>query len=279
MNIKKVALIVDDLPEAREHIRMDVEALGHDAVDASTFDEAREWLNENRPDYVVLDLKIPMRQDKPAEIKYGMALLDEIVEKYPQAPIVVVTAHGKNFRYSTEVMHRSPFVTFVPKPFVDDDPENPSLMDGIKVVLAKAEDAQSSNGTSETDNAVPEKEIPRGEIDLRIIRKHRNTQVICSVNGVERAFAKKQEHRILKIFADAQTERPDDPERYNAVVKASAFGFDDAECPNARHSAFTRLRKRLLGYLPKGHPEVCENTDYQEYCLGCYCYDSTPKKK
>jgi CheY-like chemotaxis protein len=277
MDKKKVALIVDDLPEAREQIRLDVEALGHDATDASTFEEAREWLNTNCPDYVVLDLQIPMRQNTTAEIKYGMTLLDEIVAKHPCAAIVVVTAHGKNFRYSTEVMHKSRFVTFVPKPFVEDDPDNPSLMNGIKIVLAKVAEAHSGNGAAAPKNETPLQDIPRGTIDLRVLKKPRNTQVTCVVNGTKRAFSKEQ-HRILKLFADAQARRNDDTERYNAAVEASAFGFNDAKNPNARNSAFTRLRTRLQKYLPEGHPPVCDTPTYQEYCLGCFCIDSTPKK-
>lgn len=275
MNKKKVALIVDDLPEAREQIRLDVEALGHDATDASTFEEAREWLNANRPDYVVLDLQIPMRQNTTAEIKYGMALLDEIVAKYPCAAIVVVTAHGKNFRYSTEVMHKSRFVTFVPKPFVEDDPENPSLMDGIKVVLAKVEEDQSGNGTAKPRNGMPQQVIPPGTVDVRIIRKHRNTQYFCAVNGIECAFSK-QEHKILKVFAAAQAKCKKEENRHQTIVEASAFGIKEEQF-NARHSAITRLRKRLMSYLPEGHLDVLENTNYREYSLGCICCDSTEK--
>lgn len=276
MDEKKVALIVDDLPAAREQIRLDVEALGHDAVDASTFDEAREWLNGNRPDYVVLDLQIPMRESTPAEIKYGMALLDEIVAKHPRAAIVVVTAHGKNFRYSTLVMHKSPFVTFVPKPFVEDDPENPSLMDGIKVVLAKVDEALPDNGSAKSKNGLPQLEVPRGTIDVRLLRKKRNTQIVCTVNGVECDFSK-QEHRILKVFAKAQAAHGDDPYRHSAAADASEFGVDPKKF-NALDTALYRLRKRLLEYLPEDHPPVIEHLDYKRYGLGCFCIDSTPQK-
>ena len=276
MDVKKVALIVDDLPEARDQIRLDVEALGHDAVDASTFDEAREWLNDNRPDYVVLDLQIPMREGTPAEIKYGMTLLDEIVAKHPRTAIVVVTAHGKTFRYSTVVMHKSPFVTFVPKPFVDDDPENPSLMDGIKVVLAKVDEALPDNGSAKPKSVLPQVEVPRGTIDVRLIRKKGNIQFVCTVNGEERAFSK-QEHRILKVFAKVQAAHCDDPHRHSAAADATEFGVDPKKF-NALDTALYRLRKRLLDYLPEDHPPVIEHLDYQRYGLGCYCIDSTPQK-
>lgn len=117
-----------------------------------------------------------------------------------------------------------------------------------------------------------EEQCPIGVIDVRVVRRRRKQQVYCLVNGAERAFSIR-EHEILKIYAKIQAKRNDDPERHKAEVDSDLFNIEDDY--NRRHSALSRLRRKIKSYLPEGHPPVMVNSSERVYYLGCYCEGST----
>lgn len=274
---RPLALIVDDLPASRKDMIDHVEALDHAYVEASCVKEARDRFHERQPSYVLLDLQIPTTKDKLAKISHGKALLDEVIRDAPTTPVVVVTGEGKTFSHAMDVVHRHPhgLVTFVPKPFGDDDPDSPNLTDEINRVLNKAR-RLTANGDSEALSGAPARisESPSdiGVVDVCILRRWRKQRVFCLVNGVEQHFSPR-EQEILAAFAKAQARRSDDPGRHLLELDAEIFGIDVEY--NNRHTAFSRLRKKLAGYLSPDHPPVLQpGSDKNHYTLGCYAIDT-----
>ena len=186
METKEIrALIVDDLGAAREEIQEHTDALGHVSDEAACVEEARKKLKNHPYDYVVLDLQLPMRQGGPDKIEYGKAFLDEIIGAYLYMGIVVVTAHARTYLHVVDVMGRSPLVRYVPKPF-DDDPRNPKLTDMIKLVLEKVEQYRSE-GLLPCLQSRSASGSPIGAIDVWVVRRRKNSQVFCTVNGEVRS--------------------------------------------------------------------------------------------
>jgi len=263
------ALIVDDLKAAREEIREHIDALGHASDEAGCVEEARKMLKNHAYNYVVLDLQLPMRDGKPDKIEYGKAFLDEIIAAYLYMGIVVVTGHGKTYLHVVDVMGRSPLVRYVPKPF-DDDPRNPRLTDMIKIVLEKV-DQYRKEGLLPCAQSKAACDCAIGAIDVRAIRRRKNSQVFCLVNGEERSFSYR-EHEILCLYAQEQSKHGDDLERHKVELNSDLFGIEDEE---NMIIALSRLRKKIEKYLPEGHPKLLVNFSYRCYYLGCHCIDST----
>lgn len=263
------ALIVDDLKAARDDIREHIDALGHASDEADCVEEARKMLKNHAYNYVVLDLQLPMRAGKPDKIEYGKAFLDEIIGAYLYMGIVVVTGHGKTYLHVVDVMGRSPLVRYVPKPF-DDDPRNPKLTDMIRIVLEKVHQYRS-DGLLPCAQSKAACGCAIGTIDVRVIRRKKNSQVFCLVNGTEQPFSYR-EHAILVLYAQGQSKHEDAQERYKVELNSDLFGIEDED---NMVIALSRLRKKIEKYLPEGHPKLLENFSYRCYYLGCYCIDST----
>ncbi len=271
------ALIVDDLPESRNQIKEHVEVLGHDSDMAACVEEARKLLAKNHYDYIVLDLQIPNRKGGPDMIEYGMAFINEIIADHTYLAIVVVTAHGKTYSHVVEVMGKSPLVRYVPKPFTN-DPTHPKLTKMIKEAQEKAEEYRSAGmlPCALSKNGKKEKTCPIATIDVKVLRRRKDQQVFCLVNGEERPFSIR-EHDILVLYSGAQGKRGDDPQRHKASVDSDGFNINNDF--NRRHSALSRFRSKLRSYLPEGHPDVMVNVTERMYYLGCYCIDTTNRKK
>ena len=273
---KPLTLIVDDLKPARQEMMLHVDALGHDSLEAGSVQEAREILGRVVPDCILLDLQLPMNSDTVDKIEFGKSFLSEIIREHPLVPVVVVTGHGISFSHAMDVVHRSPYalVTFVPKPFLDDDPNVPNLTDSIRMVLAKAERLKKEGlGEGLKDRrAVPEEKIDVeiAVIDATIFQRLSHQQVVCLVNG-QRVIVSPKEQEILAAFAKAQQAAGDDPMRHRIEVDSERFGIWDAG--DNRHTTMSRMRnRRLKPYLPVGYPKVLAPGSRKGfYSLGCYC--------
>jgi CheY-like chemotaxis protein len=277
-----LALIVDDLPASRQDMILHLESLGHDWVEAGHVQGARKLLKDNEIDYVLLDLQLPINEKSIDKIEFGKSFLNEIIEEYPLMPIVVVTAHGVDLNRAMQVVHRSDFavVTFVPKPFVDDDPKTPNLTDSIKMVLDKAERLKRDGFVVGLVGKQKKKELEQvsdncelGMIDVKILERPNHQQVVCTVNGEPAIFSPK-EQEILAVYARVQMETPEDPNRHLIEVDADEFKLLDSY--GNRHTILSRLRnKRIKPMLPENHPRVLtRGTEPGWYVLGCYCVDS-----
>lgn len=270
-------LIVDDLKASRQDMILHLEALGHTYVEATCVQEARALLAESTPDYILLDLQLPMNPNTVDKIEFGKSFLSEIVRDYPLTPVVVVTGHGISLSHAMDVVHRSDLslVNYVTKPFEDDNPEVPSLTTAIRVVLDKAERLKQE-GLPYGLKVKPVTHEPSeiATIDVRILERPNHQQVVCTVNGKRANFSPK-EQEILALYARLQERHEKDPQRHLLEVDSEEFGISNDY--GNRHSVLCRLRnKRLKPFLPEGHPPVMNRgsaTGY--YVLGCYCVDTS----
>ncbi len=83
---KPLVLVVDDENDIRSSLRMILEYEGYALSEASSGEEALQRLEKERPDAVVLDVKMP-RMD-------GLEILSRIKESDRTLPVVVISGHG-----------------------------------------------------------------------------------------------------------------------------------------------------------------------------------------
>ncbi len=91
------ALVVeDDLGNAELAIDK-VHSLGHECDVAHDQESALAMLTKARPDYVLLDLSIPVRKGRAPRPENGENLLREMKEhpKLKGIPVIITTAHGQ----------------------------------------------------------------------------------------------------------------------------------------------------------------------------------------
>ena len=79
-------LIVDDEPQIRRILARLVLRLECQAAKAATGEEALAWLNGHSADLLLLDLRMPGIG--------GMAVLQEVRSRWPDLPVVIITAYG-----------------------------------------------------------------------------------------------------------------------------------------------------------------------------------------
>jgi DNA-binding response OmpR family regulator len=103
----KRVLIVDDDESIRALLRMTLPAEAYEVTEASDGSEVMELLDDAAPDLVVLDWKMPGR--------HGAFVLDDLKERSPKLPVIVLTAEGRDTqRALAEALRADAFLT---KPF------------------------------------------------------------------------------------------------------------------------------------------------------------------
>ena len=110
-------LVVDDEQMIRWSLRAGFEDAGAMVEEAATLEEARRRLDEEWPDLLLLDQRLPDGQ--------GMDLLTEVLEKDSELPVLVITAYG-SFDAAVDAIQAGA-QDYVGKPFELDE------------ILAKAE--------------------------------------------------------------------------------------------------------------------------------------------
>ncbi|MDQ2981089.1 MAG: response regulator [Actinomycetota bacterium] len=104
---RKRVLIADDDETVRRLLRTTFADEAYEVVEAADGDQALEQLEQSSPDIVVLDWKMPKR--------HGAFVLDELKERYPRLPVIVLTAEGRQTqRAVAESLRADAFIT---KPF------------------------------------------------------------------------------------------------------------------------------------------------------------------
>jgi two-component system response regulator GlrR len=111
MSTASRVLVVDDDPVLCELLTLRIEAKGHVVETASSGAQALERFAANRPDAVLLDLRLGEED--------GLDVLDGILKRAPDAAVIILTAHG-TIETAVEAMRRGAF-GFVTKPFHDHD--------------------------------------------------------------------------------------------------------------------------------------------------------------
>lgn len=79
-------LVIDDEPQLRRTLLMNLRARDYDVVTASTAEEGIEHVLRLPPDLIILDLGLPDRD--------GLEVIHEVAEREPSVPIVVLSARA-----------------------------------------------------------------------------------------------------------------------------------------------------------------------------------------
>ncbi|MBW8636946.1 sigma-54 dependent transcriptional regulator [Hoeflea sp. WL0058] len=105
-------LVVDDEEDIRELVSGILSDEGHETRTASGSDSALQAIGERVPQLVFLDIWLQgSRLD-------GLALLDEIKQKHPELPVVMISGHG-NIETAVSAIRRGAY-DFIEKPFKAD---------------------------------------------------------------------------------------------------------------------------------------------------------------
>jgi len=101
-------LVVDDEEAARYGIRRALGSAGYEVVEAGSVAEAREAIEAERPDLVLLDVNLPGES--------GLDLLAELAARGVESPpVLMITAHGSE-RMAVEVIKAGAY-DYLSKPF------------------------------------------------------------------------------------------------------------------------------------------------------------------
>jgi len=100
-------LVADDEPNVRKVLGALLDQAGYTVTAAATGEEALALVRAQDPDVVISDLKMPGMD--------GLALLREIRARFPEVPVLLLTAHG-TVEVAVEAMKRGAY-DFLTKPF------------------------------------------------------------------------------------------------------------------------------------------------------------------
>ena len=113
------ALIVEDNPLIQESVQDMVDSLGHEYSGAASQEEARELIETEEFDYVLLDLEIPVKLGRNApRLQNGMNLLSELKDRLgKRVPVIITTGHGTDGPDICRECMKAGAVDYVVKPF------------------------------------------------------------------------------------------------------------------------------------------------------------------
>ena len=100
-------LVVDDDADIRELISAALADEGYQVDEAPDGDVALAMLERDLPDLIVLDWRMPGR--------HGAFVLDEVKERHPRLPVIVLTAEGRQVQRALADALRAD--AFIDKPF------------------------------------------------------------------------------------------------------------------------------------------------------------------
>jgi len=119
MNLSPYVLVVDDEQNARDGMVKILESFGYVAASASSGTEALRHIQEDRPDLVITDLRMPEMD--------GLELLQELKSNFPNLPVIVLTAFG-TVENAVKAMHLGAYHYLI----------KPVNFDELKLVVQKA---------------------------------------------------------------------------------------------------------------------------------------------
>ena len=107
MENEPLILVADDEANIRKVLAAMLRRAGNQVVTAADGDEAIELLDEHDVQTVVTDLRMPGKD--------GMELLAHVKERYPEIPVIIITAHG-TVDNAVEAIKKGAF-DYITKPF------------------------------------------------------------------------------------------------------------------------------------------------------------------
>jgi CheY-like chemotaxis protein len=115
-------LIVDDEPNLRTLYRRDLEDDGYEVIEASSAEEGIKAFERERPDLVVLDVRMPGMN--------GLEAMARILDKDRRIPIILNTAYDS---------YRDDFTSWAADAYVTKGPDTSELMKTIRKLLEERE--------------------------------------------------------------------------------------------------------------------------------------------
>lgn len=99
-------LIVEDHPDSREILKIQIEVIGYEVVEATNGEEALEKAAAERPDLIIMDIGLPGINGVEATAKL------KANPKTADIPVVAYTAWPEDFfREKAEKVHMAGFLT------------------------------------------------------------------------------------------------------------------------------------------------------------------------
>jgi DNA-binding response OmpR family regulator len=226
--MKPHALIIDDDPEIREHLKERLESFGHECIAVGSQSEAEEMFKQYTFAYVLLDLEIPIRYGRVSAKSMGENTLRNL-RKDPRngnAPVLVITAHGKDSPALAVKLMKLGAVDFLNKPF--DERLEESINEALQKHAAKRQDKQTSEDSMQPfkGGELAFTEEAAELLDARIVRSNATGYLILKTlaanapHGARVAMSGKALANLLKL------ERGDDA--VNDAIKSLRKSFRKA---------------------------------------------------
>lgn len=123
MSARTRILIVDDDPHLLRLLSIRLQTAGFEPIPAESAEQALAKLPATKPELVITDLRMSGMD--------GMALFDQIRQRYPLLPVIILTAHG-SIPEAVDATKRGVF-TFLTKPF-----DSGILLEQVRRALASS---------------------------------------------------------------------------------------------------------------------------------------------
>ncbi len=226
--MKPHALVIDDDPEIREHLKERLESFGHECTAVGSQAEAEEMFKQHTFAYVLLDLEIPIRYGRVSAKSMGENTLRNL-RKDPRngnAPVLIITAHGKDSPALAVKLMKIGAVDFLNKPF--DERLEESINEALQKHAAKRQDKELSKDSMMPFNGgeLIFTEEAAELLDARIVRSNANgyrvlkTLAAKTPQGIRVAMSGKALAKALNL------ERGD--EAVNETIKSLRNNFRKA---------------------------------------------------
>ena len=174
--MKPHALVIDDDPEIRDLLKERLESFGHECTAVGSQAEAEEMFKLHTFAYVLLDLEIPIRYGRVPAKNMGENTLRNL-RKDPRngnAPVLVITAHGKDSPALAVKLMKLGAVDFLNKPF--DDRLEESINEALQKHAAKRQDKEPTSDSMQPfrGGELTFTEEAAELLDVRIVRSNAN---------------------------------------------------------------------------------------------------------
>jgi DNA-binding response OmpR family regulator len=259
---KLAALVVEDDPTLLDLVTETIESLGHEVSSASSQDDALKLLEDTMFDYVLLDLKIPLREGRLPRLEIGFTLLQRIVS-LPGARrpgVIVMTAHGDDHEYCRRAL-REGADDFIKKPF-DNPKESPEH--AIKQLLARREEQQRgaggeapSVGAADSGRRAVQRESSADEAPaIHLVGTYDRRKCNFQINGKDLQLSEQR----FRLFARLAVHAKRHPGQHLSLL-------DVPEIQSGTRQALNRLRKDLDEQSPGFWERWFRNDGHGSYCL------------
>jgi DNA-binding response OmpR family regulator len=259
---KLAALVVEDDPTLLDLVTETIESLGHEVSSASSQDDALKLLEDTMFDYVLLDLKIPLREGRLPRLEIGFTLLERIVS-LPGARrpgVIVMTAHGDDHEYCRRAL-REGADDFIKKPF-DNPKESPEH--AIKQLLARREEQQRNGGgeapsvgAADSGRRAVQRESSADEAPaIHLVGTYDRRKCNFQINGKDLQLSEQR----FRLFARLAVHAKRHPGQHLSLL-------DVPEIQSGTRQALNRLRKDLDEQSPGFWERWFRNDGHGSYCL------------